>query len=374
MGLIKVKSKAQGGEIWAYSLDDILEYDPLISLVYGKRSNGKTFAAMRLVLKDYLENKNRSVWVRRIAETFKDPKVKAQFNAIIEEGDLDKTIWQGVEFKQGGFYLYYYTDDDMPKKIYDDNPFCYAANVAGAETHKGGNYEHVHYVVFDEFLSRQGKYLPDEPVLFANLMSTIVRYQDKARFILLANTVNMDSDYFDAFGIDPHEIPQGSIRPYYNDKDECLCVEYVENVEGQVTKSDKYFGFFKSGRIKMITEGTWEMADYPRKPCKIRPKDIRLQFYILWKTETIRGNYVHLPNQNFIYFEHCEEAIDEDKDLIFSDWLDPRDNWLQNYKHTQFKILVDCIKTNKMYYDSDITGEVVRNYLKYCDSYTIIKA
>ena len=373
MGLKQVKSKTQKCDIWAYDLGDILQYDPLISIIYGKRSNGKSFAGLELILKDYLENNNRGVWVRRLMDTFKDSKVKMQFDPVIEEGILNKYNFDGVEYRKGDYYLYRY-DEDLDKRIYEDNPFCYCTGVSGAESHKGGSYENVHYVVFDEFLSRNNIYLPDEPVLFANLMSTIVRYQDKARFILLANTVNKDSDYFDAFGIDVSEIPPGAIQPFYNAEGQCLCVEYVVQKEGVVNKSDKYFSFFKSGRVKMITEGTWEMADYPRKPCDFYPTDVRFTCFILWKTSFIKCEYVVKDNMQFVYFSLTDKAIDDNEEIIFSPELDARKNWMQNIFDSDLDFLKSAMRKNKMYYADDVTGEIIRNYLIYCRSYSIIKA
>ena len=377
MGLMTVHNRKDNSEITVYDISQLLENDPLIAIVYSERSDGKSFQGMKIILDDYLERGFRGIWLRRLPESFKKPKIRNQFDAVITEGALIGYPWDGIEFRLGGYYLYRY-DDELDKKIYDDKPFCYAEGVSLGEAHKGGDYENVHYVVFDEFLSRDGAYLNDEPVLFAQVMSSILRYWDKARFILLGNTVNPDSPYFDEFGINVHEIEQGTIKTF-ECEDEMgekayLNVEYVaHNPKGK--KSDKFFKFFKSTRVKMITDGTWEMADYPRLPIeRIKPKDIKFEFYILKGSQCVKGQYIRVDKGYFIYFSQCEEAIDEDKDIIFSTYLDYRRNWFQNIFMTKYDFLINTLKLNKIYYDSNETGEIVRRYLIYCNSYSIIKA
>lgn len=374
MGLKQVVSKSQGNEtIWAYSLQDILEINPLIALIYGKRSNGKTYAGAELILDDYIKTGMRGVWVRRTDIVFKDPKVKGMFNPLIEEGMLNNTIWTGIEYKQEAWWLYYY-DEDLDKKIFDKEPFCYAANIALAESRKGGNYNNVHYVCVDEFISRDGAYLGDEPILFANLMSTIVRYQDKARFLMFANTVNIDSPYFDAFGIDPRKIKPGEIALFENAEGDKLAVEYVESKQGVVSKSDRYFGFFKSKRVQMITQGTWEMASYPRLPEPYTSHDVYGTFYILWKTEFLACDVVSTDKSDFIYIYNYDQATDDD-DLIFCPMEDSKRNWHQNILTVKgYSVISRLIKENKIFYEDDTVGEIVRNYLKFCSSYTIIKS
>lgn len=376
MGLKQVVSKSQGNEtIWAYSLEDILKIGPLIALIYGKRSNGKTYAGAELILKDYLSTGQRGVWVRRTDIVFKDPKVKGMFNPLIEEGILNGTPWDGVEYRQEAWWLYSY-DEDLEKKIFDKNPFCYAANIALAESRKGGSYENVHWVCVDEFISRDGAYLNDEPILFANLMSTIVRYQDKARFLMFANTVNIDSPYFDAFGIDPRKIKAGEIALFENADGDKLAVEYVETRSGVVSKSDKYFGFFKSSRVQMITQGTWEMASYPRLPVEYTAKNVYGTFYIVWKTEQLACDVVSTDDSRFIYIYNYEGATDNN-DLIFCPIEDCRRNWHQNllnYNHKSFNSINRLISDNKLFYEDDKIGEIFRNYLKFCSSYTIMKS
>lgn len=399
--LKKILSRSQNGEIWAYHLglpgqkNTILENDPLYAMVYGERSNGKSYSGAELILWDYLYNQERGVWIRKDDEAFKDPDIRNLFNPIFYEGfwvDSNNNLcppnakgahhvdiplefkWQGAEYRRGGWYLYY-EDDKLQKRIYSDTPFCYAKPIRVSESRKGGVMEFVHYCVFDEFLSRNSTYIKDETILFANLVSTIVRYQKHARFILLANTVNKRSEYFKLFHIKPDDIEQGSIHLTKNRKGDYLAVEYVEHKEGLVKDSDSYFDFLTGNRVKMIKDGSWEMADYPIMDREYKPKDVYRTFYILLDDDCVKAQVIKFDNGHYIYISENDMAVDDNRDIIASNVFDVRRNWTQSiFADSRFKAIAGLFLANKVLYDTIDSGEVVNEYLKFCKTYSIIRA
>ena len=364
-------------------------------MVYGERSNGKTYSGAELILYDYLFHKERGVWIRKDDEAFKDPDIRNLFNPVFTEGlwvndnnilckpdekgarhvDIPLEFhWQGAEYRRGGWYLYRH-DDGLDKNIYDTAPFCYAKPVRVSESRKGGVMEFVHYCIFDEFLSRKSSYIKDETILFANLVSTIVRYQKHARFILLANTVNKRSEYFKLFHVKPDDIEQGAIHLIKNRRGDYLAVEYVEHKEGYVKPSDSYMEFLSGNRTRMIRDGSWEMADYPVMEKEFRPKDIKKTFFILLDDDCVKCRVIKEDNGFYIYISENDEVIDEDHDLIFSNNHDIRRNWVETpFLDKRLVAITDLIKKNKMLFDTIDSGEIVNEYLKYCKTYSIIKA
>lgn len=372
MSIKKVKSATQG-DIWVYNPSEILRIKAHINMVIGERSNGKTYAILELILDDYLKNGKQGMLIRRYAEDFKVGRGEQMFDGLIANNKLKNTIWDGVTYKASKFFLYRW-DEELDKKVLDDKPFCYAWGLSEVEHNKSTSYSNVHYCLFDEFLSRNLIPLNDETSIFANTISTLSRFTDNVVYFLCANTVNKTSDYFKVFGINIRELKQGQIYIYTNDEGGKLAVEYVEHKKNSKKLSDKYMSLFDNKKTKMITQGSWEMNSYPRLPFELNPKDIVRTFYILWETEFIKAYYINRPNISFIYFQTTNEAIDDDKELIFSQYLDPRNNWRQNLLTCDYKQITNLIKNNKMYYDNDETGEDVRNYLLYCRKYDIIKS
>ena len=135
------------------------------------------------------------------------------------------------------------------------------------EHDKSTSYPDVTTVIFDEFLTRQS-YLPDEFILFQNVLSTIIRGRRDVTIFMLGNTVNKWSPYFAEMGLKHvKEMEVGSIDVYtYGDSELTVAVEFTGSRHSSKA-SDVYFAF-DNPRLNMITgsEGSWEMAIYPHCP------------------------------------------------------------------------------------------------------------
>ena len=68
------------------------------------------------------------------------------------------------------------------------------------EHYKSNSYLDIRTVVLDEFISRN--YLPDEFIIFQNLLSTIIRDRDDVIILMLGNTINKYCPYFGEMGLD----------------------------------------------------------------------------------------------------------------------------------------------------------------------------
>src|SRR5699024_9979680 len=132
-------------------------------------------------------------------------------------------------------------------------------------------YPKVKTILFDEFISRTG-YLTDEFVLFTNVISTIKRLRNDVKIFMLGNTISKFCPYFQEMGL-VHILqqPVGTIELYeYGDSGLKAAVEYVApNLHKGKKESDVYFAF-NNPKLKMITEGAWEMEIYPHLPLKYK--------------------------------------------------------------------------------------------------------
>lgn len=72
------------------------------------------------------------------------------FNSLLQNGILINTIWHGIEYKSRAWWLYY-EDENLNKKVYDKQPFCYAFALSELEHDKSTAYPNVTSVLFDEF-------------------------------------------------------------------------------------------------------------------------------------------------------------------------------------------------------------------------------
>lgn len=360
-----------------YSLSEIDKREATYNIIIGERSNGKTFSCLERILENYLKRREQGAIIRRWDLDFKRGRGDAMFASLVSEGRLIETDYDGIEFKNGRWYLYRW-DYDLQKKILDDEPFCYSFALSNMEHDKSTSYPRVTSIVFDEFLSRMTP-LPDEFVLFMNCISTIIRHRDNVKIYMLGNTVNKSSIYFKEMGIKHIDTMQpGQIDVYkYGDSGLVVAVEYCNTFEKSKKKSDKYFAF-DNEKLKMITGGAWELAIYPHLPMKYKPKDVRYKFFIIWEENILQCEVIRINSISFIYIHIKTTPIkDEDKDLIFSPTADPRKNWRRRINDCfddKGRKIWQYFQEDRVYYQNNEVGEIVRNYLIYCKNFSIIKS
>lgn len=104
------------------------------------------------------------------------------------------------------------------------------------EHDKSTNYDGIINAVLDEFLTRS-YYLPNEFVLFMNVLSTIIRDRDNVKIFMMGNTVNQYCPYFAEMGLTHiKEMKKGDIDVYeYGESGLTVAVEYTDspNKEGK---------------------------------------------------------------------------------------------------------------------------------------------
>ena len=213
-------------------------------------------------------------------------------------------------------------------------------------------------------------YLPDEFVLFMNVISTIVRYRTDVKIFMLGNTVNKYCPYFNEMGLTHiKEMNAGDIDLYrYGDSELTVAVEYcLPNKKGK--KSDLYFAF-DNPKLSMITGGAWEMEIYPHLPYKYKPKDVLFIYFIKFDDELLQCEIVNTENSVFTYIHRkTTELKDTDNDLIYSVDYDARPNWKRKLTKptTDIEKKIAIFYTReKVYYQDNEVGEIVRNYLQWC--------
>ena len=374
--MTRTKSKPQEPKPKFYRLDRILRENATYNMIIGERSNGKTFACLERILKNYLKTGEQGAIIRRWDDDFKRKRGSRMFEGLINAGVLEDSIWDGIEFRSDQFKLYRW-DEAGEKKIYDRQPFCFGFALTTMEHDKSTSYDNVTTIVFDEFLTRQS-YLPDEFVLFMNVLSTIIRHRDNVTIFMCANTVNKSAPYFAEMGL-AHvaKMEQGHIDVYtYGDSDLKVAVEYCKPAE-QSKPSDKYFAF-DNPKLQMITGGAWEVAVYPRLPFKYKPKDVRFRYFIMWEDDILECEIIRVDDIMFTYIHRKTTPIqDEERDLIFTPESNPRRNWRRRISVPQDdkgRRIWQFFVEDRVYYQDNEIGEIVRNYLQFSQTSSIIKS
>lgn len=356
-----------------YSLTEIDRKNCQYSMIIGQRSNGKTFAALSKILKNYCETKKQGVILRRFDRDFIGNRGAQMFAAIASAGLVDKYtggVWTGVYYYGGRWFL---SRTKAGKRITDTTPFCFGLALSQMEHDKSTAYPDVTTIVFDEFLTRS-YYLEDEFVIFQNALSTIIRDRTDVKIYMLGNTVSKSCPYFHEMGLTGVEKQkQGTIDVYtYGDTGLRVAVEYCAERKS-ITGSDTYFAF-NNPRLKMISKGTWEIDVYPHLPVRYAPKDVLFTYYVDYGGHLLRADIILHQKSYFCYITPKTTPLkDLPEDLIYSDKSDPRPNWHRSLMRGTAPIdakLRKFIADGQMYYADNETGELMRSYLMWATKNT----
>ena len=354
-----------------YSLSRILEQKAQYNMIIGERSNGKTFAALEYGIREWWQGHHQMAYIRRWKEDYRGKRGENLFAALASTGKIEEIT--GGEYTQTKYYAgkWYLAkrDEQLDTLVAQDEPFCYAFAISDQEHDKSSSFPGITTVVFDEFLTRQ-YYLQNEFVLFVNVLSTIIRHRNDVKIFMLGNTVNKYCPYFKEMGL-KHitEMAQGDIDLYtYGTSSLRVAVEYCKPSE-QGKASDVYFTF-NNPALNMITGGAWEIDMYPHLPRKYKRSDVIFNFYINFDDALLDCEVIAQPDASFIYIHEKTTPIkDESTALIFSDQYDPRPNFIRNIRkppNDTCKRIANYFRDDKIFYQDNEVGEVVRNYLQYC--------
>lgn len=364
MSLLKRKKDIQK----YYSLDNILSKNADYNIIFGERSNGKTYAALKYGIERYIKTGEQMAYIRRWREDLRGKRAENLFanhvaNGLIEE--LTDGKFNEVFYLSNKWFLSYY-DKDKNKRYPDSTPFCFGFCLSEQEHEKSSSYPNVTTIVFDEFLTRR-IYLPDEFMLYMNLLSTIIRQRDNVKVFMLGNTVNKFCPYFQEMGLkNVGVMEQGTIDIYrFGEHGATVAVEYCDTIVKQKA-SNKYF-CFDNQNLQMITGGKWELAVYPHLPCKYKPKDVLFVFYIKFNDAILQGNIIQVGDENFCYIHQKTTPIkDEDNSLIYSLEMNGKPNYkrklISNASYVESQVS-RYFATDKVFFQNNEIGEIVRNYL-----------
>lgn len=344
-------------------------------MAFGERSNGKTYSALDDAIVRYFKTGEQFVYIRRYGEDVKSKRLSTLFDNHVQNGriaELSGGLWDRVKYYRGAFFPALLMDDGIKVET-SLEPMGYARDLNAMEHDKSTSYPMVTTVIFDEFVSRNG-YLPNEFILFMNTLSTIIRSRSNVKIFMLGNTVNKFCPYFGEMGLTHvKEQKPGTVDVYtYGQNGLSVAVEYCDPISNRGGKeSDVYFSF-DNPQLKMITTGAWEISIYPHLERRYRPKDVITNFFILFDGAILHCEVVVTDDSYFIFIHPKTSPIKyESLDIIYGQCPDGRWNVKIGFNgNDRLSIFIKRLMAeNRIFYSDNETGEVMRNYINWSQSY-----
>ncbi len=349
-----------------YSFKNIDKTNSIYRVIVGQRSNGKTYGFCEKVLTEFFKSNRPSAYIRRWAEDIKARNIEQLFSPHTEKiKKLSKNKYNSFVFRSGCWYLCS-RDDNGDVKYKDNNFFCKSFALNNWEHSKGADSGNFKFICFDEFISRRG-YLSNEFTHFQNLLSSIIRQKDDCIIYMIANTVSKECLYFKEMRIDVNKIKQGEIFVYKNgDENAFISIEYCETAENLKKKTVKYYDFENSVTGKMITDGVWEIPDYPHLFFDFTEKDVILSAFIEYGYD-LNVKVLTTPYDEVTLFIYpATKKTDKKTDVLVytENPVRPleRKNIYSN-DNKAFSLITKLIKENRISFSDNDTGDKFFNFI-----------
>lgn len=359
-----------------YSKENIDKTGCDYRIIFGERSNGKTFAVLLDFLIDYQENGDQGGYIRRWTEDIRPRTMKNLYNNFVANelaGNLIEKITGGKynDFVYRGRDFFLIRRDEKTKEIKaeDLTSFCHTFSLSDWEHEKAQQFPRIKKILFDEFLTRK-MYLPDEYTAFNNVLSTIIRRRDDVVIYMVGNTVNWDCPYFHEMGLKHiRKMQQGDIDVYEYDQNLRVAVEYC-NDTSKSKASNRYFAF-DNPATKMITKGTWQTDIYAHLQEKYDKKQVVLSYFIEYMDALLQCEIVEADDILFTYIHYKTTPVKHNTDIVFSFERDNNpyhyENFLKPVNNLTQRIF-SVYRNYPIYYQSNEVGECFRNYLVKCQT------
>lgn len=337
----------------------VFEDDVQIYMILGQRSDGKTYGIIKDSIEGYTKNMGQSAYIRRFDESCKKSLLQdltRPHNGTIKK--LTKGQYTATEYRSKRFY---FTNlGDNPES--DKNPFLSVFAMNTWENSKGADSGEFYNVIFDEIVSNN-KYLPNEYMIFENVMSSILRNRNKSRLIMLGNPINQICPYFDEFNIEPHKLKPGDVVYRISSGGVKMKFIYVPAMSEKHRTLHSIFDFNKTGSIQT---GYWEFGDFPRLPGgMIERSTFIFQFAIMFRNQFAVCEFYQKNDIVFCFWRpgNPDKILDDRSIPLFSDMHIFDENVYTSFERSRITDLFDmCRRQNRQYFATNQTGNLIKNW------------
>lgn len=194
-----------------YNIDNILSTNANYYLIYGEKSNGKSYQAKHKVgVEHYLETGNRFILLRRWKEDISSLWIE-QYFADVDVSKLTNNKYNCISHYRKVLYFANY-DVDTGKTIRGEK-IGYIMALSTEQHMSSASFLDVDVILYEEFMER-GQYIPNEPDKLMVFYSTIDRKRGTTKLFMVGNSISKVCPYIPAWNLDSifRSLKQGEIK------------------------------------------------------------------------------------------------------------------------------------------------------------------
>ena len=374
-----------------YSNQKIKETGADIYIVYGQRSNGKSYSVKHEeAIKPYFnggieyistyKNKEeviaheykagrRFIYLRRTEEELTAYEVEKYFDDV-DIFNITNGRYDGV--KMYGRKVYFTKwNEEKGKSEKCDEYIAYCRSLATEQNSAGGSYLDVYVIIFEEFMARgKGRqlnpYLYQEPDRLMNFFSTIDRRRHVVKMWLLGNTISKVNPYLTEWGLQKirRQMKQGEVRSVWigtgtfdEDGEEIsvkVSIEWAENTGD----SSYIIGNHKN----MLNKGDWQSDPQPHLPKSINEYKKLYQIIFKYDDFMFKAWYIQdTETYDVAWFVYPYDGDIPERTIVVSKEIKPSPYWQRDPYNTKIKNdrlnnLLQTFRESNVFYSDDECG------------------
>lgn len=357
-----------------YSLENIEKEDAIINIIFGERSNGKSYQLKhKKAVENYLNspenNRERFMLVRRMKEDIKPEKIEQYFNDV-DIYKLTDGKYNCITLFKGKLWLSNYNPESRPT-IKRGDYIGYVVALSTEQTYAGASYLDVTNIIFEEYQARGGRfsssgYLSDEPSKLMNLYSTVDRKRGTTKLWMVGNTISRVCPYYDDWNIKNiiiHQhigtieiayIPTGSYDEEGNPETIKIAMEYCK----ATGRSSHVIG----KHAQMMNEGAWQSDPQPHLPKSYNDYNVRFRCIFMYQEFKFIGEFLQDPiTYDYCWYIYPYKGEISDDMLVFTDVIKPNRRYMRDIYNVDttndyLKRILSMFTEGNIFYASDMCG------------------
>jgi hypothetical protein len=218
-----------------YNIDRIDKEDATYNLIYGEKSNGKSYQVKhKKAVEHYLETGNRFILLRRWQEDISSLWIE-QYFADVDVSRLTNNKYNCITAYRKALYFSVYDPETGKTKRYEKIGYVMALST---EQHmSSASFLDVDIIIFEEFMER-GSYIPREVTRLGIFFSTVDRKRGTTKLYMVGNSISKICPYIREWDLEPifKKLKQGEIatKVIHNEENDVkIAIEFCQSSGGK---------------------------------------------------------------------------------------------------------------------------------------------
>ena len=339
-----------------YNIDNILKEDANFNLIYGEKSNGKSYQVKHKIgVLHYIETGNRFILLRRWREDISNLWIEQYFADVDVEKITNNKYNCITQYRKVLYFSIYDKETGKTKRV---EKIGYVMSLSTEQHMSSASFLDVDMIIFEEFMER-GTYIPHEPDRLMILYSTIDRKRGTTKLFMVGNSISRVCPYINDWGLEGifRKLQQGEIESKTIETETNnvkIAIEYCMSSGGKAMTI--------GNASKMVDSGAWQTYPQPKLNKSLKNFNSLYRFGFQYKGFKFLCDYLEDKKEHdlcfFIYPFYGEFT---NNIIIFSDVIKQSIYWQRDIynisiNNDNLRNFFQKFKENKIFYANDLVG------------------